>query len=80
MPSVAAWLAKRHTPATLRELAEPLGLGRPQSVGNLTRRVDLALSKSATLRRTTEAIEARIAGHLAKMTRKSKPPRMKNKK
>lgn len=80
MRSVAAWLAKRHTQATLRELAEPLGLGRPQSVGNLTRRVDQALSKSRKLRRTMEAIEARIADHRSNMTEKSKPARMKKKK
>ncbi|HID76049.1 MAG TPA: hypothetical protein EYP56_08645, partial [Planctomycetaceae bacterium] len=41
--SVAAWLAKRHTQATLGELAGRLGLGCAQSVGNLTRRVDTAL-------------------------------------
>lgn len=40
----------------------PLGLGRPQSVGNLTRRVDLALSPSSKIRRTVKQIEAKIAG------------------
>jgi hypothetical protein len=59
MRSVDAWLAKRHTAATLRELAKPLGLGRAQSAGNLTRQVDLALSKSRKLRRTIENIEAK---------------------
>lgn len=61
MRSVAAWLAKRHTPATLQELAAALGLGRAQSVGNLTRRVDAALDKSKQLRRTIKAIETRLA-------------------
>jgi len=61
MRSVAAWLAKRHTPATLRELASLLGLGRPQSVGNLTRRVDVALTRSMELRRTIKKIEEELA-------------------
>ena len=39
----------------------PLGLGRPQSVGTLTRRVELALTKSRQLRRTIEKIEAQLA-------------------
>ena len=61
-------------PAPLRELAEPLGLGRPQSVGNLTRRVDLALHKSRKLRRTIKMIEAKIADQRSKTTGKSKRP------
>jgi hypothetical protein len=66
MRSVAAWLAKRRSPATLRELAPLLGLGRAQGVGNLTRRVDEALGKSKELRRTIETIESRLAGaHVA---------------
>lgn len=60
MRAVAAWLAKRHREATLRELAGPLGLGRPQRVGNLTRRMDLALRTSPKLRRTIAATEAKI--------------------
>jgi hypothetical protein len=80
MRSVAAWLAKRHTQATLQELAEPLGLGRPQSVGNLTRRVDLALRKSRKLRGTIKQIEARITDQLSKTTGKPKPACKKKKK
>jgi hypothetical protein len=76
MRSVAAWLAKRHTQATLRELAEPLGLGRPQSVGNLTRRVELALTKSRKLCRTIEKIEAQLA---SRQKRKTKQTRRKKK-
>jgi len=59
--SVAAWLAKRHTAAPLRELARWLGLGRAQSVGNLTRRVDESLARSPALRRTIEKIETQLA-------------------
>ncbi len=82
MRSVAAWLAKRHIQATLWELAAPLGLGRPQSVGNLTKRVDTALRKSRKLRRTIvrrtiATIEATMTDRLAKRT---KPRRRKKKK
>lgn len=70
--SVAAWLAKRHSPATLRELAPLLGLGRAQSVGNLTRRVDHAIGKSKELRRTIETIESRLAGAHAVRPRQKK--------
>ena len=74
--AVAAWLAKRHTSATLRELATPLGLGRAQSVGNLTRRIDQARSKSRTLRRTIAQIESEITEHLSQRPR---PPQKKKK-
>src|SRR5580693_8911416 len=36
--AVAAWLCRRHTEATLANLAEWLGLSRADSVPNLTRR------------------------------------------
>ena len=58
--SLAAWLAKRHTSATLSELAGPLGLGRPPSVGNLTRRVELALPTSRKLGRTIKQLEQQL--------------------
>jgi REP element-mobilizing transposase RayT len=61
MRAVAAWLARRHTPATLREMAPVLGLGRAQSVGNLTRRVDESLATSTKLRRLIAKIEAQLA-------------------
>mgnify|MGYP001812934422 FL=1 len=50
MRSVAAWLAKRHTQATLRELTEPLGLGRPQKRWQLdeTSRPGVGQVKEAT--------------------------------
>jgi len=58
--AVAAWLARRMTTATLRELSDPLGLGRPESVSNLTRRIDRDLPKNNKLRQTIQAIEKRI--------------------
>ena len=72
MRSVAAWLAKRHSPATLQEIAPLLGLGRAQSVGNLTRRVDQALAKSKELRRTIETIETQLAEEPATTHRRQK--------
>jgi hypothetical protein len=41
--AVAAWLCRRHTEATLRELAASLGLSRSESVPNLTRRIQTRL-------------------------------------
>ena len=58
--AVAAWLARRLTTATLRELSRPLGLGRPESVSNLTRRVDRNVAKDAKLRQDLRTIESRI--------------------
>jgi putative transposase len=59
--AVAAWLARRLTTATLRELAGPLGLGRPESVSNLTRRVDRDMAKSSQLGKDLRTLESRIA-------------------
>jgi putative transposase len=47
--AVAAWLCRRHTEASLRELAQWLGLSRADSVPNLTRRVDAMLTTSPKL-------------------------------
>jgi len=58
--AVAAWLARRLTTATLRELSVPLGLGRPESVSNLTRRIDRDLAKNPKLKEELRLIEARI--------------------
>jgi hypothetical protein len=44
-----AWLCRRHTEASLRELAASLGLSRPDSVPNLTRRIDTRLKTSPEL-------------------------------
>ena len=60
--AVAAWLARRLTSATLRELSVPLGLGRPESVSNLTRRVDRDLVENFKLRKDLHTIESQIVG------------------
>lgn len=53
---VAAWLSRQLTSCTLRELAAAFGLGHPDSVRNLTRRVDRALPNSSRLRQDIAAI------------------------
>jgi len=53
---IAAWLARRLTTATLRELAPEFGLTHPDSVSNLTRRAARALAKNRNLRRQVEAL------------------------
>jgi chromosomal replication initiation ATPase DnaA len=58
--NVAAWLARRVTQATLRELAPQFGLTHPESLSNLTRRVDQSLANSPKLRREIEAIKQRL--------------------
>jgi len=47
--AVAAWLCRRHTEASLRQLTEWLGLSRADSVPNLTRRLDARLKTSPEL-------------------------------
>ncbi|MEX1027789.1 MAG: hypothetical protein WD049_07255 [Candidatus Paceibacterota bacterium] len=59
--AVAAWLARRTTSATLRELSTPLGLGRPESVSNLTRRIDRDLEKNSRLRKDVDKIERQLS-------------------
>ena len=61
--AVAAWLCRRHTEATLRELAKWLGLSRADSVPNLTRRLEARLKASP-----------RLAGDLAKILRQASGP------
>jgi len=78
--AVAAWLAKRYTSATLRQLAEHLGLGRAQSVGNLTRRIELTLPSSRKLRRNIKTIEAKLARIKEEGTAKPSRQRKKKKK
>jgi hypothetical protein len=51
------WLARRRTSATLRELAPAFGLSHPDSVSNLIRRVDRALTNSCQVRHDIEPIE-----------------------
>ena len=54
---VAAWLTRRLTTATLRELSATFGLNHPDSVNNLVRRVDRQLVASRELRGIIEAIQ-----------------------
>jgi REP element-mobilizing transposase RayT len=58
---LAAWLARRLTGATLRDLAEPFGLGHPDSVSNLVRRANEAIDKSKRLRQDVKAIRKHLA-------------------
>jgi len=53
---IAAWLARRLTTATLREMAPVFGLTHPDSVSNLTRRAARALAKDQKLRRQVETL------------------------
>jgi REP element-mobilizing transposase RayT len=53
---LAAYLAHRHTTATLRELSGLFGLTHPDSVRNLTRRAEQALANSPRLRADLKAI------------------------
>jgi hypothetical protein len=64
---LAAYLAHRHTTATLRDLAAPFGLNHPDSVSNLIRRAEKHLTKSpkdralaATIVETVATIENRV--------------------
>lgn len=54
---VAAWLARRLTSATLRELAEPFGLRHPDSVSNLVRRANAAINQSRRLQQDVATIQ-----------------------
>jgi REP element-mobilizing transposase RayT len=57
---VAAWLCRRHTEATLQELAAPFGLSGAMSVPNLTKRLEAKLARSPKLRRELNEIEKRL--------------------
>lgn len=59
--AAAAWLSRRLTTVTLRELAAPLGLGRPESVSNLTRRMERQLAKDPKMKKDLAKIESRLA-------------------
>ncbi len=58
--AVAAWLCRRLTQATLRELSIVFGLTRPESVSNLTRRIDGLLDKRSQLKKDVRAIESTL--------------------
>jgi chromosomal replication initiation ATPase DnaA len=55
---VAAWFCRRLTACTFRELAPAFGVGHPDSVRNLVRRVDRALATSRKLRHDLARITA----------------------
>jgi REP element-mobilizing transposase RayT len=57
---VAAWLARRLTVATLRELAEPFGLRHPDSVRGLVQRTEKAMARSPQLRRQIEQLKKQL--------------------
>jgi len=57
---IAAWLARRLTVATLRELVEPFGLGHPDSVRGLLSRAEAAIKGSAKLRKEVEQLRRAI--------------------
>jgi REP element-mobilizing transposase RayT len=59
--AVAAWLCRRHTEATLRELARWLGLSRADSVPNLTRRLERRLKASPQLAGDLTEILSRVS-------------------
>lgn len=58
---LAAYLAHRRTTATLRELATAFGLSHPDSVSNLIRRAEIAISASKSQRQDIERIEELLA-------------------
>ena len=87
--AVAAWLCRRYTEASLRELAKWLGLSRADSVPNLTRRLEARLGASPELSDDLTEIMTRASApavdiHPAEVprtqvSRKSARPKTKNK-
>jgi chromosomal replication initiation ATPase DnaA len=59
--ALAAWLCRRHTQATLSEIAARLGLSRADSVPGLIRPLEARLKSSAYLMRDVDAIERRLS-------------------
>jgi REP element-mobilizing transposase RayT len=59
--SVAAWLCRRHTEATLSQLAVLLGQSRADSVPSLVRRMEVRLKTSPRLAKDVKAIVARLS-------------------
>jgi hypothetical protein len=59
---VLAHLARQYTEATLAELAPILGVSRPESVPNLTRRFDAWLSTRKDVRLRLKELEAALCG------------------
>jgi hypothetical protein len=72
---MAAWLARRYTRATMREMIPHFGLRHPDSVRNLVRRAESALSKSDDTRQGLEALRTRL---LSQSTNVGLRPRLSN--
>jgi hypothetical protein len=64
--AMAAWLCRRHTEATLRELASRLGLSRADSVPSLVRRLESRLASSPRLLRDVAEIERLLSAGTAR--------------
>jgi hypothetical protein len=76
--AVAAWLCRRHTEATLGELAEWLGLSRADSVPNLTRRFQAQLKSQPELLNDLEeqAPEGAVQNQKQRLTPRSTTTRV----
>lgn len=57
---IAAWLARHLTVATLRELAEPFGLGHPDSVRGLLNRAEAAMQASPRIRKEVDRLRRNL--------------------
>lgn len=57
---VAAWLVRRLTVATLRDLASPFGLGHPDSVRGLLVRAETAMNESPKLRKEVDQLRGQL--------------------
>jgi chromosomal replication initiation ATPase DnaA len=57
---MAAWLCRRWTGATLRELGSAFGLTGTDSVSNLVRRAQQQFKESASWRKRASKIEASL--------------------
>jgi REP element-mobilizing transposase RayT len=76
--AVAAWLCRRYTEASLRELAGMLGLSRADSVPNLTLRLEAHVESSPRLAKDLNVITRRLGfrpspSRAAQPSRRSRP-------
>lgn len=58
---IAAWMAHRRTTSTLRELAVAFGLRHPDSVSNLIRRAEAAISKSSKVATQIKSLDELVS-------------------
>src|SRR3954453_16165363 len=63
--AVAAWLCRRYSEATLRDLAERLGLSRADSVPNLPRRLEASLKTAPRLASELDQIMTQVRARSA---------------